>query len=322
VPHTLSTLAILMDQNVRDFQAFVRERDRLVRRGLMSDIEYRRRMAVDLVEELSIDTQRIRPIMQRLEEAAARMGALMRKLKDHRAGRGCANDPARIRQRLKKLMRMTLETPRSLTRRVRTTKARFREYERAKGALARDHSRLVVSVAQRYRDRGISIESLIQAGETGLMRAADKYQYQPGYRFSTCATWYIRRAIVSAITDQARAMADQARASCIPIPTPEKVQHDAERGSRSVDDPSVCDAVESPISAATREMLKQKIDQVLKTLTYREREIIKLRYGLADGYTYTFEEVGRIFKVSRDQVRQIEAKAMRRLQHPPPDPAG
>jgi RNA polymerase primary sigma factor len=76
------------------------------------------------------------------------------------------------------------------------------------------------------------------------------------------------------------------------------------------------DGAESPVSAATQEMLKDKIDQVLKTLTYREREIIKLRYGLGDGYTYTLEEVGRIFKVTRERVRQIEAKAVRKLQHP------
>jgi RNA polymerase primary sigma factor len=76
------------------------------------------------------------------------------------------------------------------------------------------------------------------------------------------------------------------------------------------------DSAESPVQAATQEMLKDKIDQVLKTLTYREREIIKLRYGLGDGYTYTLEEVGRIFKVTRERVRQIEAKAVRKLQHP------
>jgi RNA polymerase primary sigma factor len=225
----LDALAILMDFNVRDFQAFVRERDRLVRRGLISDIKYRRRMAVDLVEESPVETRKIRPLMQRLEEAAGRMGALMTQLKNHRAGHGRADDPARIRQRLKRLMRMTLETPKSLMRRVRAAKARFREYEQAKRALAADCSRLVVSIAERYRNRGVSFEKLLQAGEAGLMRAVDKYEYQPDYRFSTCATWWIRQTIARAIAAQARVTADQGHILRIP----RSLRDEADQGPNS-----------------------------------------------------------------------------------------
>src|SRR5207302_1749749 len=163
-------------------------------------------------------------------------------------------------------MMQTLEEPASLRKRVETVRTRFAEYEHAKKELSGGNLRLVVSIAKKYRNRGLSFLDLIQEGNTGLMRAVDKYEYRRGYKFSTYATWWIRQAIT-------RAIADQARTIRIPV-------------------------------------------HMIETLTYREREIIKLRYGLGDGYTYTLEEVGRIFKVTRERVRQIEAKAVRKLQHP------
>jgi RNA polymerase primary sigma factor len=189
---------------------------------------------------------------------------------------------------------------------------------------------------------------IIQEGNTGLMRAVDKYEYRRGYKFSTYATWWIRQAIT-------RAIADHARTIRIPVhminlllrnisggpelgrePTIED-RHQAGTNVRgpprfedfaAPDQPDrpwrrgqYCDFIEdedaeSPVQTAGGEMLKDRIEEVLKTLTYREREIIKLRYGIGDGYTYTLEEVGRIFKVTRERVRQVEAKAIRKLQHP------
>jgi RNA polymerase primary sigma factor len=197
---------------------------------------------------------------------------------------------------------------------------------------------------------------VIQEGNTGLMRAVDKYEYKRGYKFSTYATWWIRQAIT-------RAIADHARTIRIPVhmietmtklrniqksvlqetgvePTIEEI---AERAKMTVDETRrvmkisrhpvsldrpvgesedsyfgdfIEDDTRPPVDTAAQEMLTQRIEQVLKTLTYREREIIKLRYGIGDGYTYTLEEVGRIFKVTRERVRQVEAKAIRKLQHP------
>jgi RNA polymerase primary sigma factor len=203
----------------------------------------------------------------------------------------------------------------------------------------------------------LSFLDLIQEGNTGLMRAVDKYEYRRGYKFSTYATWWIRQAIT-------RAIADQARTIRIPVhmidvlsklkntsrrllhelgrePTTEETARAAEltldetqrvlsmgRHPVSLDRPvgeseDSCfgefiedNAIVRPDKAAGNEILREKIEALLKTLTYREREIIRLRYGLGDGYTYTLEEVGRIFKVTRERVRQIEAKAVRKLQHP------
>jgi len=262
-----------------------------------------------------------------------------------------------MREELAGLKSLVLESPDELARRVRTIDTVFWEYEQAKRDLSGGNLRLVVSIAKKYRNRGLTFLDIIQEGNTGLMRAVDKFEYRRGYKFSTYATWWIRQAIT-------RAIADNARTIRIPVhmietmsrlrsiqkdilqrtgrePTFEEI---AEISEMSIEDVSrvmsigrqpisldrpVGEAEDSyfgdfiedvnqqaPQETASQDMLKARIEQVLRTLTYREREIIKLRYGIGDGYTYTLEEVGRIFKVTRERVRQVEAKAIRKLQHP------
>ncbi len=262
-----------------------------------------------------------------------------------------------VRQELAGLQELVVETPKQLDKRLRAIDRVSHQYEATKRTLSSANLRLVVSIAKKYRNRGLSFLDIIQEGNTGLMRAVDKYEYRRGYKFSTYATWWIRQAIT-------RAIADHARTIRIPVhmietmsrlrnasknllqklgrePTVEEIADKAEMSVEetrrvlkiskypiSLDRPIgesedtyfgdfiEDEGIDSPVASAAQGMLKERIDVVLKTLSYREREIIKLRYGIGDGYTYTLEEVGRIFKVTRERVRQVEAKAIRKLQHP------
>ena len=358
MPHNLQTLEPLMDFNVEDFQRLIDERTvTKTKDELRERLRLRRRKTVTLVEELSIRTQKVQPLMKKLEQISQRMDEIEGDIEALRQNRVAKEERANLEKELQDLMLITLEEPASLRRRVSIMKSRFAEYEQAKRELSGGNLRLVVSIAKKYRNRGLSFLDLIQEGNTGLMRAVDKYEHRRGFKFSTYATWWIRQAITRAIADQARTIRipvhmietmsklrnvskkllqdmgreptieETARAANITTEECKRVLK-ISRQPISLDRPVgesedsyfgdfiEDNSVESPVSAATNEMLKDKIEGVLKTLTYREREIIKLRYGLGDGYTYTLEEVGRIFKVTRERVRQIEAKAVRKLQHP------
>ncbi|MFM8476614.1 MAG: RNA polymerase sigma factor RpoD [Planctomycetaceae bacterium] len=327
-------------------------------RGLIQQqLAERRRRCVTLLEELSLRTQRLQPCMKRLEQISTRMLELQEQINSLRSLTSAVDERRHLQKELDELMLLTRETPDSLAIAVRGIIQRYTEYDKAMRDLSGGNLRLVVSIAKKYRNRGLTFLDLIQEGNTGLMRAVDKYEYRRGYKFSTYATWWIRQAITRAIADQARTIRvpvhmieamtrlraaarvllqeigreptveEMAEAAGVPIDEARRVMRisrqpvSLDKPIGEGDDTAFGDFIEdrgndSPVSNAASEMLKDKIDTVLKTLTYREREIIKLRYGLGDGYTYTLEEVGRIFKVTRERVRQIEAKAVRKLQHP------
>jgi len=358
MPHNLRTLEELRKQNITDFALMnAKDSSQAEREAAHQSLVLRRRKMVTLLEELSLRTQRLQPSIKRLEQISARMTELQRQIDGIRNLKSARDERANLQRELLDLMNMTLETPESLRTRIESVQQRYGEYEQAMRDLSGGNLRLVVSIAKKYRNRGLSFLDLIQEGNTGLMRAVDKYEYRRGYKFSTYATWWIRQAITRAIADQARTiripvhmietmsklrkvsktllqenareptLEETAEAAKVSLDETRRVMR-ISRHPISLDRPVgesedsyfgefiEDDATDSPADSATQEMLKEKIDHVLKTLTYREREIIKLRYGLGDGYTYTLEEVGRIFKVTRERVRQIEAKAVRKLQHP------
>ncbi|PQO42456.1 sigma-70 family RNA polymerase sigma factor [Blastopirellula marina] len=358
MPHNLKTLRIMLEQNRRDFQRLLRKSTpREERLAARKRFIRRRQKCLQLVEELSLRTRRVQPVMAQMEEFADRMEEIKTRLDLIKGMPAAKDERANLRKELRDLMLLTLESPRSLRSRCDKFRKQFDQYEGVKRQLSSGNLRLVVSIAKKYRNRGLSFLDLIQEGNTGLMRAVDKYEYRRGFKFSTYATWWIRQAITRAIADQARTiripvhmidvlsklrnvqkrllqelrreptMEEISRRSEIPVEEVRRVM-DIGRHPVSLDRPigesedsSFGEFIEdgheeTPIRKASNEILRDKIGGLLKTLTYREREIIKLRYGLQDGYTYTLEEVGRIFKVTRERVRQIEAKAVRKLQHP------
>ena len=364
MPHNLKTLEHLLDENRKDFAQLIRRSTSPdERRAARARFIRRRKKCLTLVEELSLRTRRVQPLIKQLQQFAVRMQEIRGRIQELQtdpawlAKSSTKGEVSRLKQELHQLMLATQESPRGLQERTDTCFRQHREYEAAKRELSSGNLRLVVSIAKKYRNRGMSFLDLIQEGNTGLMRAVDKYEYRRGFKFSTYATWWIRQAIT-------RAIADQARTIRIPVhmidvlsklrniqkqllqerrrePTSEEIAiragleldevkrvMDIGRHPVSLDRPIgegedssfgefiEDNASDNPVKTAGNSILRDKIEHLLTTLTYREREIIRLRYGLGDGYTYTLEEVGRIFKVTRERVRQIEAKAVRKLQNP------
>ncbi len=314
------------------------------------------RRCVEMLEGMNIQTKKIKPMMEKLEGLSRKLDEIAAESEALKNG-GSPSAKAALQKEIQTTQAQTLEGAEELRARVRDIRERFDDYEKTKRKLSSGNLRLVVSIGKKYRNRGLTFLDLIQEGNTGLMKAVEKYEYRRGYKFSTYATWWVRQAITRAIADQARtirvpvhmieamtkiravsrkltqengrepSLEEIAVESGISLEETQRVLkiskypisldrpvgegEDSDFGSFLEDT-----SVESPIASATHRMLRDRIEATLQSLSFREREIIKLRYGLGVGYTYTLEEVGKIFKVTRERVRQIEAKSLRKLQHP------
>ncbi len=297
--------------------------------------------------------EQLRPV---LEEIEALNGQLER-AKHPKSKRDAAIDTKAIQARFKQLESQQRISPEGLLAVVAQTMVHVREAHQAKTEMVEANLRLVISIAKKYTNRGLSFLDLIQEGNMGLMKAVEKFEYRRGYKFSSYATWWIRQAIT-------RSIADQARTIRIPVhmietlnkvmqvqkqllqeyghePTPEEVADEmnlpVERVQQIMkmaqqpislqspvgdgDDTSFGDFIEdksadNPYDMTAFSLLREKIMDVLDSLTERERRVLTLRFGLVDGYSRTLEEVGKQFKVTRERIRQIEAKALRKMRHP------
>ncbi len=338
-------------------RVYLRGRNRLARTRVAMSLLVR---SIDFTEHEKkrlIDT--MRHAVERVHSLEREIGRLERRVS---AARGDSANGARSELRARRAQRKEIEESNetgsnSLKRTLTLILRGEAEAQRAKIELTEANLRLVVSIAKKYTNRGMQFLDLIQEGNIGLMKGADKFEWRRGYKFSTYATWWIRQGITRAIADQARTIRvpvhmietinKQVRTSRQLVqelgrePTSEEI---AKRMDISVDavcktrkiaqqpvsletpigeegDAHLGDFIEdkaavSPSDAVIHLNLKEQMASILKTLTVREEKIIKMRFGLDDGSEHTLEEVGQTFAVTRERIRQIEAKALRKLRHP------
>jgi RNA polymerase primary sigma factor len=357
LPHNLRTLLALVDAADSDFRELLRARTQPERDALRRGLWLRLRKAVVLAEELSPRIDLLDRWVDELRAISRQMEELARQIE---AGDRSQADRERRNKLVKQLRDLMLDArsqPEDLAKLVRVLERRRVHYQKARRELAEGNLRLVVSIAKRYRSRGLPFSDLIQEGNRGLMRAVDKYEHRLGFKFGTYATWWIRQGITRALADHARtirvpchqvgtlAAVERVRgelsiqqgreptveeiASRLGV-TPEETQalrtvarhpvslHEplGGEGERALEDFLDDPDATNPGKAVDQHLLRERIAEVLRSLTPREREVIELRFGLKDGQPRTLEEVAKAYGITRERIRQIEARGLLKLRQP------
>jgi len=357
MPFNVRTLRQILHKSAATFRQLLRASTPSARSRLNTKLWRCARKATFLAEELSPRIELLERWTDELAQQTAKIGRLDRLIE--KAGRSRADREERTK-RTKELRDLMLEVrsfPEDLARLVVVMQCRQVRYQRARRDLAEGNLRLVVSIAKRYRGRGLAFADLIQEGNRGLMRAVDKYEHRLGFKFGTYATWWIRQGITRALADHARTVRvpchqvgmlaaiervrgeltvqkgrepsveeiakvlgvtpEEARSLRVvgrhPVSLHEPLGGDGERALE--DFLGDADAA-SPGRAADQHLLKERIGEVLRSLTPREREVIELRFGLRDGHPRTLDEVARTYGITRERIRQIEARGLLKLRQP------
>ena len=357
MPHNLRTLRPVLDRATEGFRQLLRANTQAARGRARREFWRCLRKGVTLAEEMSPRIDLLDRWTDELRELSHGLSGLAH---ESEAGDRSAADRERRNRSAKQLREGMLElraTPEDLTHMVRVLERRRVAYQKARRELAEGNLRLVVSIAKRYRGRGLPFSDLIQEGNRGLMRAVDKYEHLLGFKFGTYATWWIRQGITRALADHARTVrvpchqvgtlaaiervrgelsvaqgrepsveeiaaalgvtAEETQSLRVvarhPVSLHEPLGGDGERALEDfLDDPDAT----NPGIAVDQHLLRDRIAEVLRSLTPREREVIELRFGLKDGQPRTLEEVARTYGITRERIRQIEARGLLKLRQP------
>ena len=357
MPSNVRTLRHVLDRLTTEFRAYQRAGSPGAVARLRRSLRQYYRKAGRLVAELAARVELLERLSEEVKDVAAHM--LRLQVQAEAGGRSRADREERTKRNkdLRDLILHTHIMPEDLVRLVDVLDNRHQAFQKARRALAEGNLRLVVSIAKRYRGRGLAFADLIQEGNRGLMRAVDKYEYRLGFKFGTYATWWIRQGITRALADHARTVrvpchqvgmlaaiervrgeltvqhgreptveeiaailgvsADETRSLRVvgrhPVSLHEPLGGD---GERALEDFLSDAGTANPGRAVDQHLLKERIVEVLRSLTPREREVIELRFGLRDGQPRTLDEVARCYGITRERIRQIEARGLIKLRQP------